>query len=513
MKNRILLLVSMLIMSISAASAQDAKSILQAAEKAMGVANLKSLQFSGTGWNGGTGQSFSPDMDWPRFKIIGYTRTLDFEAKTSKEDITRVQLINPEDRYKPKGGGGTPIIGEQRYSLLVNGSHAWRLDGSRVTPEPAVAEIRQLDIWMTPYGFLKAAAANNAKVIKRHEYSGQKVTIVSFTALGKYRLNGTIDDQNRVIRVQTWIPNPVVGDMYYEIIYSNFKDFNGITFPTRWHHHQDHDDNGRLPNVSGGDHAFGLEAITNVLPNPPKAAVDVPADVQQAVIPPVRVESQKLADGVWFLGGGSHNSVAIEFKDYIAVVEGPLNEERSLAVIDEIYKLIPNKPIRFLVNTHHHWDHLGGMRSYIHEGATVITYSGNRAYYEELVTEKQWLLKPDRLSLYPPEEVAEGYTFETFRENYVLSDGTRNLELYVMQGLDHVAGMMIAYLPKEKLVIEADLFTPPAPNVSTPTPNDSNITFLRNVERLKLDISQIAPIHGRVVPWSDFMKVVSKGSK
>ena len=47
--------------------------------------------------------------------------------------------------------------------------------------------------------------------------------------------------------------------------------------------------------------------------------------------PPVKVEGQKLADGVWLLGGGTHNSVLIEFNDFVAVVEAPQNEARSLA--------------------------------------------------------------------------------------------------------------------------------------------------------------------------------------
>ena len=80
---------------------------------------------------------------------------------------------------------------------------------------------------------------------------------------------------------------------------------------------------------------------------------------------------------MYLLGGASHNSVAVEFKDYIAVVEAPLDERRNLAVIEEIVKLIPNKPIRFLVNTHQHFDHIGGLRTYMHIGATIITHWKN----------------------------------------------------------------------------------------------------------------------------------------
>ena len=118
-------------------------------------------------------------------------------------------------------------------------------------------------------------------------------------------------------------------------------------------------------------------------------------------------------------------------------------------------------------------------------------------------------MQPDRLSLYPPEEVAEGYTFETLREKYVLSDGARTMDIYHMQGLDHNAGMLIAYLPKEKIVVNADLYSPRGPG-NPATPNASSVNFYENIKRLKLDIATIAPIHGRVVPMSDFVEFMRK---
>ena len=502
MRNRLLAFGAVLALMVPTAAAQDARSVLQATATTMGATNLKSIQYSGTGWKGAVGQNFSPELDWPRSEMTSYTRTIDFEAKASKEEIVRVQGDNDS-----RGGGGAPIQGERREAFMVSGDYAWNMQGNDVRPVPAAAEVRQLEIWLTPHGFLKAAMAGNPTLVSRNEY-GERVRVVSFMALGKYRVNGTINDQNLIARVQTWVPNPVVGDMYYETMYAGYRDFDGVKFPTSFHQHQDHDDNERKPNVSGGDHSFGLN-VSNVQVNVSGAALAVPATVRQATVPPVRVESQELADGVWHLTGSSHHSVAVEFRDFSVVVEAPQNEERSLAVIEEVQRLIPDKPIRFVVNTHHHWDHLGGIRAYVHEGATVITHEGNRAYFEELVTERQWVLGPDRLSLYPPEEVAEGYTFETLREKYVLSDGERTMDIYRMEGLRHTAGMLVAYLPKEKIVIEADMYSPrgqPAPA----TPNASSVTLYENIKRLGLDVATIAPIHGRVVPMSDFMNFIGE---
>jgi len=108
--------------------AQDARSVLQAAVRAMGAANVKTIQYSGTGWNAGVGQSFSPQDDWPRFEVTRYTRTIDYDARSSREEFTRRQGNNP-----PRGGGGTPLQGEQQQVAIVSGNYAWNMqDGKAV---------------------------------------------------------------------------------------------------------------------------------------------------------------------------------------------------------------------------------------------------------------------------------------------------------------------------------------------------------------------------------------------
>ena len=273
----------------------------------------------------------------------------------------------------------------------------------------------------------------------------------------------------------------------------------------RFHQHQDYDDGAHVPNVSGGDHAFGLETVSDLQANV-AATLTVPNNVMSARTPPVSVESQRLGDGLWLIGGGSHHSVAIEFDDHVAVIEAPLSEERSLAVIGEVNRLIPNKPIRFVVTTPHHWDHLGGLRAYVHEGATVITHEGNKPYYQEILRAGPWALEPDRFSLHPPEEWSEGYIFETLNEKYILADHTRTVELYNVQGLAHAAGMLIAYIPNEKIVVQADLYFPAAP-----TPNASARTFHQNLQRLDLDVETIVGIHGSPAPMSEFVEFVDVG--
>jgi glyoxylase-like metal-dependent hydrolase (beta-lactamase superfamily II) len=253
-----------------------------------------------------------------------------------------------------------------------------------------------------------------------------------------------------------------------------------------------------------GHNAFGgtmKDVKPNVCPDP----VAVPEAVRLATFP-VRVETQKLADGVYLLGGATHNSVAIEFKEFVAVVEAPLNEQRSLAVIEEVVKLVPNKPIRFVVNTHQHFDHLGGIRTYMHIGATIITQWLNHAFYtHDVLNYVPRTLQPDMISLWPPTELAEGYQYETVHENYVLSDGTRNLHVYYVNPLQHADGMLITYLPAEKFLIEADLVDTDRPLPAAPTRDMTS--FFRTTQKLKLDVAQIVPIHGKPIRWSEFAKI------
>lgn len=485
MIRRNLILLTVFTLTTGSATAQNVQSVLQATATAMGMENLTSIEYSGTGWQGRVGQNVSPDRDWPRIELNSYTRTIDFATMSSKEQYTRAQ-------------GGA-----RQFTNFVSGTYAWNLNAQgQPVPQPATAELRRLEILLTPWGFIKGAMAPEAEpsMITRNEYGGRS-TVVSFVAFGKYRVNGTINPDGLLERVQTWVPNPVVGDMYYENVYTNYREVGGVQIP-RFHQHQDYDDGAHTPNVSGGDHAFGLETVSNLLANP-TLALTVPDSVMNARVQPVQVESERIGNGVWLIGGGSHHSVAIEFSDYTAVIEAPLHEERSLAVIGEVNQLIPNKPIRFIVTTHHHWDHLGGLRTYVHEGATVITHEGNKPYYQEILRAGLWSLEPDRFSLHPPEEWSEGYIFETLSEKYVLADATRSVELYNVQGLAHAAGMLIAYIPDEKIVVQADLYFPTAP-----TPNASARTLNRNLRRLNLDVETIVGIHGRPASISQFTEFI-----
>ena len=458
------------------ALAQDAKTVLQNATKVIG--DVKSIQFSGTGHLAAVGQAWNPTSPWPETIVKSYTRTIDYGSQSSREELVR----NEGD--PPAKGGAAPFGGDQRQVNLVSGQYAWNQPGNAPQPAVAAAEERQLQIWLTPHGFLNGAMQNNATARK-----GKGGTEVSFTAMGKFKVTGTVDSQGMVTKTETRIPNPVLGDMLVETDYSAYKDFAGVKFPTV------------IVQKQGGYPLLDL-AVTDVKTNVP-LDLTVPDAVKQAKLPPVVVQTQKLGDGLWWLGGGSHHSVVVEYPTYITVIESPLNDERALAVIAEAKKLVPNKPIKYLVNTHNHFDHLGGVRAFVPEGATIITNAMNKAYYEKTFNAPH-TLAPDRLSQNPKKA-----TFITVKDKYVLSDGGREIDIIHIENDNHNAGMLMVYIPKEKVLVEADDFTPPAPNGPAPAPRAVNFTknLNANIDRLKLDVVTIAPLHGFVVPVAELKKL------
>ena len=489
MIRRSLTLGVLLLVSLNSQAQRGGKgsdTVLENAAKTIGAEGLKSIKYSGNGFNFALGQSPKPFAPWPKFNVKSYTRTINYETGSSQEEMVRTQYENP-----PHGGGAQPIIGEQRQVQLVSGAYAWNLAGNNATPVPAAASERMLQIWTTPHGFLRAAQLNKATVRSISSGKGRKMHVATFMADGKFKVNGFINGQNLVERVETWIPNPVAGDMLVETLYSNYQDMSGIKFPTR------------IVQKQAGFPTLDI-SVMSVEPNA-AAVIEAPPSVRQGSAPPVRVESQKLAEGVWYLTGGSHHSALVEFKDHVTVIEAPLNEERSLAVISEVKKLVPNKPIKYLVMTHHHFDHSGGVRTFVAEGAIVVTHRLNKVFCDQILR-GQRTLSADKLS-----QSRRAPRVVTMADKYVLTDGTRVLELHHIKGSMHNEGIIMGYLPAEKLLIEADVFTPGAANAPPPaTPNPFTVNLQENLQRLNLAVDRIAPLHGRLVTREDLLKAIGK---
>jgi hypothetical protein len=224
--------------AIAAQSQPTAQSVLADLSRAMGAENLRCVTYTGnTGYVGIVGQAHDIREDWPKVAITNYTRTINYDALSSAEDRTLEQ-----GNYPRIGGGGIPFAAPQRQQNFVMNRVAWNIAGGNPNPQPDQADVRMIDIFMSPHGFIKGAQMPGANpvlitrwengavgTLAGHRY--RKLNIISFTALGKYRINGTISPEGLLERVETRIANPVRGDMNYEAEYSQWKDVNGVKFP------------------------------------------------------------------------------------------------------------------------------------------------------------------------------------------------------------------------------------------------------------------------------------------
>ena len=199
------------------------------------------------------------------------------------------------------------------------------------------------------------------------------------------------------------------------------------------------------------------------------------------------VEFVQLADGVYQIQGTSHNTVIIEMRDHLVAVEGPLYEERSYPVIKAVKERFPNKPIRYVIPTHHHLDHAGGIRGYMAEGAIVVAPFIATQFYTR-VAKAPHTLRPDSLQRNGMAVVIESYG----GGRRILTDGSREIDIYPLP-TSHAEDLQVIYLPREKIVIEADHVSPRKGQVR-PAPLLKE--FVQGIDKLGLDVTTVAGIHG-----------------
>jgi glyoxylase-like metal-dependent hydrolase (beta-lactamase superfamily II) len=457
------------------AAAQNASQVVAAAAKAMGVDSLNSITYSGVARNGAFGQSKSignPMGPVNITRITQYTRTINFAPPSAPTTLVSRATGPTQPPTVPGAPPPTPGVFNQNITGAQASSN-WN---------------QALNVWTTPWGFLKGAAANNATV---RQQDGQQAVSFSPANLKSpsgqlYVVTGFINKANLVTRVETRVDHAVAGDLLVEFEYSNYQNMNGVQVP------------GGIVQRQAGMLTFDaiISAatpnpgnLTELLtpPAPPGGAPGGPARAPGGPPPaPPAVTAEPLGPGAYKITG-NYTSLAVDMGDHILVVESGQNDARGQAVMSAAKQAIPNKPIRFVVNSHPHFDHAGGLAAAVAEGATILTHSNSEEVLERLLSGPRTLMG-DSLS-----KVANR------RTNVVASVGDRDVrkgtngkivEIHRIPN-EHSDSLLVAYLPAEKVVWSAD--------ITIVNPNPGQLDLVRaaaeTLDKLKLDYTSWIPAH------------------
>jgi glyoxylase-like metal-dependent hydrolase (beta-lactamase superfamily II) len=340
---------------------------------------------------------------------------------------------------------------------------------------------------------------NTLRYLGKDTFEGRAHEVFTFVMPDTQQVAVYVDPNGLVSKYELAFTDSLAGEEASEILFGDYTRVGKYQVPRTWRN--------RIAGEVQTDYKIQAEL------NP--AITDQSFDVQQGgsyarvEAPPINLDDtvEKLADGVYVIqnvAGQNQNTLAVEFRDHIVAVEAPGTSQGAEDVIARIKETIPGKPIRFVAMTHHHGDHIGGLRSFIAEGATVITTPGNRQVVDTMARAKQ----VDRLARTPraPQvSLIEG-------GKRVLSDGTRTLELIDIGPNPHAKEMVIAYLPKERVVFQGDLFFLPVNPGPFGPPQASTASFAKKLQELRLDVQRIASVHGRTASIDDFRKAMASGT-
>jgi glyoxylase-like metal-dependent hydrolase (beta-lactamase superfamily II) len=458
------------------ASSSPADEILQNAARALGVDRIHSLEYEAAGLYYQFTQAPGPDLPWPPFEVRDYVATLDYARGAVHAKYHRVQVQEP-GRARPHA--------EATMDQFARDGVSWNL-----TPEPTAMPgnliERNAELWASPQGFIRAALTHDAKLTPRKGGGA----VVEFTLQGKYRYEGVVNAAGNVLRVKSFMDSPVLGDTPIEFIYSDYRIFSGVKFPARIER--------RVADLPW----YELD-VTAVRVNG-AGIFQVPAAISANPEPAMtQIEVSEIAPGVLRIGGGSHNSVVVEQRRGLIVIEAPLSEERSEAVIAKIRELYPGTPITAVINTHAHFDHAGGLRTYVDEGIPVITHVRNVPYYQRAWAAPR-TLNPDRLA-----KSGRAPIFRAVDGMLELDDDVQPVEIHAIRDSGHDDAFVMIWLPRHRVLVEADAWTPTPPGAAPPSAvNPLWINLDANIRRLALDVERVVPLHGGVQSYASLRDAI-----
>ncbi len=467
------------VLAASCSRATPEQQIVNDAATAMGGADAiraaATMVIEGEGTQYNPGQDVTPSATGQTFTLTNYRRAVDLSAGRARTEFIRQPNFTffQGPQPQPQVQGIDRAVG---YNVAANG------DAARI-PDAAAAD-RRAELYHHPLVAVRAALDPMATHANPRVEGSE--SLVDVTAADGTAFTLAIDTVGKLpTRVVTRAYNTNLGDVVMSTTFEDYMASGGLQLPARLTTRMDDltVQEIRAASATVGGDAGNLAA--------PEAAASAPA---VSGPPPVKVAEERIAPGVWYLTGGSHHSVLIEFSDHLMLVEAPQNATRALAVIARAREIVPGKPLTQLVNSHHHFDHSGGVRAAIAEGLTVITHEGNAAFFEEIARRPHTIV-PDALAITPRD-----LTIETVgSDGREYGDSTMTVNLYPITGA-HSETMLMAYLPRQRLLIEVDVYNP-----GNPVQMFAG-GFLETVKNRNLRIDRIVPLHANIGTYAQFVK-------
>ena len=460
----------------------------RAVEANGGVEALRAIEVVRLRLQGQTFPRLQMTTPAPPFEGGGFDETLllDFERNRMRLD------------QKATGFG---FDGDNTVTIADGTGNTYDNRVKTVTPIPAEQATQQQFIQYhrrLPNLLLRQALdrTNSLRYLGDDQFDGRPHEVVTFVMPDTQQVALYVDAATGLVsKYELIFVDSLEGVEASEIIFGDYRKVGNYQVPGRWTNRQLGEDQTRYtvtaefnPPVTDDSFRVSAAGYTEVKP--------VPTELEKKV--------DRLADGVYVIqnvAGQNQNTMAVGFADYVVAVEAPGSSDGADAVIKRIHELFPGKPIRYVAMTHHHGDHIGGMRSFIAEGATVITTAANRPVIEAMASSQQ----SDRLGKSPRQ--AEFLLLEGGKR--VLKDDSRRLELIDIGPNPHAKEMVIAWLPEEKVVFQGDLFFVPNNDAPFGPPQPSTASFAKKLRELGLSAEKIASVHGDTATIAQFSEATA----